>query len=529
MGQTRLDTLRERVYVQDTKRIPTADNVASDTLPREPVLLVEREGWTAKMPSKTVSLLTEESLERIHRESLRILENVGVRCENKRCREVLFHAGARPLGGTDIVRLPFSMVEQALAQITKRFELVHPNGERFTVPDGTSRVGTRVKMPKVLDYGLDACRPPCRQDVINLCEITNALPGAEFTVAIQVPSADVPKEIDVADSLGLALALTGRVSMCAPGTVDDARTCLDLVMAALGTDGFDDDPGTWIEINTTTPLVLGDREGGIILHVAGRHCPINVAPMPVAGVATPASLAGNLVLGNAEALFLTTLVDAIWQGAKVMFSTCGSLLNMRTANLSMGNAESCLLESAEVALAHRYGVATYKMGGYSDSQVPDVQAGIEKALTALTLSQSGADLVIMGGPLNNAAHHTYEQVVIDHDIWEISQRLSQEIVIDDDSLAYNLIAKVGPGGSFLGEQHTRRTVRNGEHYYGGSFNHTGRAGEENTMLARAHSRVEEILAAPSGFRAPSQSVGRIKAFVADHAFVQGIEAPEWTR
>ena len=481
------------------------------------------------MASKTVSLLAEESLERIHRESLRILENIGVRCENARCRDVLRRAGARASAGTDIVRLPAAMVEEALAQITKRFDLVHPDGTRFTIPDGVSRVGTRVKMPKVLDYKATSYRPPSRQDVINLCEITNALAGAEITVAIQYPSSDVPRAIDVADTLGLVFALTGHISMCAPGSVDDARTSLDLAMVAVGTDSLDRDPGTWVEINTTTPLVLGDREGDIILHVAGRHCPVDVAPMPIAGVATPATLAGNLVLGNAEALFLTTLTNAVWPGAKVMFSTCGSLMNMRTANLSMGNAESCLLESAETALAHRYGVATYKMGGYSDSQSPDIQAGIEKALTALTLGQSGADLVIMGGPLNNAAHHTYEQVVVDHDIWEMTQRLTREIVVDDDTLAYDLIAKVGPGGSFLGEKHTRRAIQGGEHYYGGSFNHTGRAGEEYSMLARAHARVEEILAAPGGYRAPSRSVRRIKDYVADHALAQGVEAPDWTR
>ena len=68
----------------------------------------------------------------------------------------------------------------------------------------------RVKMPKVLDYGAAECRPPRRQDVIDLCRIINALPGAEFTVAIQYPCSDVPPEIDVADSLGLVLAITGN-------------------------------------------------------------------------------------------------------------------------------------------------------------------------------------------------------------------------------------------------------------------------------------------------------------------------------
>ena len=159
-------------------------------------------------------------------------------------------------------------------------------------------------------------------------------------------------------------------------------------------------------------------------------------------------------------------------------------MNMRTAYLSMGAAETCLLSSGEMALAKYYGMPTTRMGGYSDSQWPDVQAGIEKAMALLILAQSEADFVTMGGPLDNAAHHSYEQVVIDHDIWEMAQRLTTEIVVDDDTLAYDVIEKVGPGGSFLGETHTRRAVQAGEHYYGGSFNHTGRAPARSTRCSR---------------------------------------------
>ncbi|HJW76940.1 MAG TPA: trimethylamine methyltransferase family protein [Thermoleophilia bacterium] len=480
------------------------------------------------MATKTASLLSRASLDRIHRESLRILENIGVRVENAECRRALERAGAKVVGQTDVLRLPAAMVEEAMAQLTKTFELVHPGGERFTVPDGRSHAGTRVKMPKVLEYGATSYRPPRRQDVIDLCRITSALPGAEFTVAIQYPCSDVPAEIDVADTLGLVLAITGRLSLCAPSNVDDARTSLDLAMVACGSDSLDRDPATWVEINTTTPLVLGDREGDIILHVVGRHCPVDVGPMPVAGVATPATLAANLALGNAEALFLCTLANALWPGAKVLHAVTGSIMNMRTAYLSMGSAETCLLSSGEIALARYYGLPTTRMGGYSDAQLPDVQAGIEKAFAILILSQSEADFVTMGGPLDNAAHHSYEQVVIDHDIWEMAQRLTREIVVDDETLAYDVIARVGPGGSFLGETHTRRHIQAGEHYYGGSFNHSGRAGEEYTMLARAHQRVEQILAEPFSYQAPQDAVRRVMDYVRDHAAARGVAAPAWT-
>jgi trimethylamine--corrinoid protein Co-methyltransferase len=478
--------------------------------------------------TKTVSLLDHDSLDRIHRDSLRLLENVGVRVENVACRDVLLKAGARPVGQTDVVRLPARMVEEALEQATKTYDLLGPGGQRIRLGDGRQHAGCRVKMPKMLDYGATALRPPCRQDVIDLCRVFSALPGAEFSCAIQYPSTDVPPEIDVADSMGLELAITGKLSLCAPGNVEDARTSLDMAMVAVGIDDLDRDPCIFAEVNTTTPLTLGDREGNIVLYLAGRGCPVDFCPMPIAGVATPATLAGNLLLGNAEMLFLTTLANAIWPGIKVLAATTGSLMNMRTGYLSMGAAETCLLSSGEVALAKYYGMPCTRMGGYSDSQWPDVQAGIEKAMAILLLAQAEADLVTMGGPLDNAGHHSLEQVVIDHDIWMMAQRLTREIVVDEETLAYDLIAKLGPGASFLGERHTRKAVQAGEHFYGGSFNHMGRAAEEYTMLAQAHQRVEEILAQPFEYGAPSDAVRRIKDYVRDHAREKKVAPPEWT-
>jgi trimethylamine--corrinoid protein Co-methyltransferase len=110
----------------------------------------------------------------------------------------------------------------------------------------------------------------------------------------------------------------------------------------------------------------------------------------------------------------------------------------------------------------------------------------------------------------------------------MAQRLTREIGVDDDTLAYDVIAKLGPGGSFLGERHTRKAVQAGEHYYGGSFNHIGRTGEEYTMLARAHQRVEEILARPFEYRAPAETVRRIQNYVRDHAKDKNVVPPEWT-
>lgn len=480
------------------------------------------------MARKTVSLLDRESLDKIHKESLKILENIGIQVDNPRCRSILEKAGAKRIGKSDIIRLPSQMVMEAIGQIAKEFELVHPTGERFTIPTSEVILGTRVKMPKVLDYKASECRAPKRQDVINLCHIHNNLPKASIALAIQHPCADVPLEIDVADTLGLAYAITGNFNIVATGNVEDTRVSLDIAQLAVGSDNTDRDPGIFVEVNTTSPLKHGNREGDIMLHILERHIPIDTGPMPISGVATPLTLAGNLAVANAEHLYLCTLANLVWPGAKVIHAVTGSIMNMRAANLSMGGAETCLLSSTEIALAKYYGIPTSRMGGYSDSYYSDIQAGIEKTAALLMLAQSGADIVVAGGPLSCAAHHSYEQIVIDYDIWEMCERISTEIDVNDDTLAYKTIADVGPGGSFIATQHTMDWVRSGEHYYGGSFNRTLLQGEEKTMFSRAHERVQNILHEPLEFRAPIDSIKSIKQYVRDFAKEKNVQTPEWT-
>ena len=48
------------------------------------------------------------------------------------------------------------------------------------------------------------------------------------------------------------------------------------------------------------------------------------------------------------------------------------------------------------------------------------------------------------------------------------------------------------------------------------------------MLARAHERVQEVLARPFAYGAPPDAVRRIKDYVREHAKERMVAPPEWT-
>ena len=479
------------------------------------------------MAVKRVSLLSQDALERVYHEALRVLEHVGVRVADPECVHILRRAGARVDGPSDIVHLPATMVTEALAQVTKQFDLVRPDGARYRLPSEQPRLITRVKMPQILDYGALQPRQPRRQDVINLARLAGGLRCVEFSYAVDFPSSDVDARLDVADTVGLMYAIAGNPGICAPVSLDAGRAWLDIAQAACPSGDLARDPTVLVAICTTGPLQLEAENGRLLRHVVGRGVPLAAEPMPMAGGSAPFTLAGALMLGAAEALFLFTLANAICPGAKVTYSALGTIMNMSAGNVSMAAPESMLLSSAETAMARYLGLSTYRPSCYSDSCYPDIQAGIEKAAFALMVALSGADLVLMGGSLNNANALSYEQVVIDHDVWELAMRCRREIEVSDETLDYADVAGVGPGGSFIGTEHTLRWLRSGEHLYGGTFNRSGQLGEENTMLARAHRRVEDILSRPLAFAAPPAAVQRIRDYLRGEARRLGVEPPAW--
>ena len=479
------------------------------------------------MPYKSVSLLDQDTLQRIQGESLRLLEDVGVHVGDPEAVETLRRAGARIDGQSGVVRLPRAMVLEAVDQLTGSFSLFDLCGLPLPLPGDRPRAGSRVRMPKFLDYGAVENRPVRRQDSINLCRLTSALPRYEWSVVIDAPASDGLPEIDYPEVMALALAIMGHPVLTAPTTEAGMQMCIELAAAASVSGDLDQGPNLMVCVNTTSPLQMAYEECRVLRRAVEAGVPIDVEPMTAAGATTPFTLAGTLMVENAEVLFMLCLANSIRPGAKAMESTVGSVMNMKGANLSLAAPESMLLASAEAAMTRLHGLPVMRMGGYSDPYYLDIQAGIEKAAFTMMIALSGADLVLMGGPLRNAAHQSYESLVIDHDIWEFIERCTTEIVVDTERLAYETAVEVGIGGSYFEADHTLAWLRSGEHYYGGSFDRSGRPGEQYTMLARAHARVQEILNQPLTYGAPADAVERIKQYLRDMAASRAVAAPDW--
>jgi trimethylamine--corrinoid protein Co-methyltransferase len=162
-------------------------------------------------------------------------------------------------------------------------------------------------------------------------------------------------------------------------------------------------------------------------------------------------------------------------GTPVIMGPIPATADMRSGKYLGGSVELGISNAAITQLAHLYQVPIYNSAGMTDSKIPDIQAGIEKAQSAIQVALAGTNFIHhAAGMLEDMSTIAYEQFVIDNEMLGMVMRAVRGIEVDDDTLALDVIDRVGPGGHYLADEHTLRYMRT-EHYYpSGVFDRRGR-------------------------------------------------------
>jgi trimethylamine--corrinoid protein Co-methyltransferase len=182
-------------------------------------------------------------------------------------------------------------------------------------------------------------------------------------------------------------------------------------------------------------------------------------PMPLAAGTGPATLAGNLVVQNAEALSGVVLLELAYPGVPAFFAGAPSVIDLKTGGYTGGSPEDYLLAGASTQLAHFYGVPMAMGTMATGAKEPDWQAAIDDSLSTFASVMTNADMMNGCGLLNGSKILSYPHMVMETEIYGIVQKVADGIVVDDETLALDVIKKVGPNGTYLAEKHTRQHMK----------------------------------------------------------------------
>jgi trimethylamine--corrinoid protein Co-methyltransferase len=199
---------------------------------------------------------------------------------------------------------------------------------------------------------------------------------------------------------------------------------------------------------------------------------------------------------HAEALAGVAIVQTFRAGARVLYGAFPTVMDMKTMEVATGCVEMGMMNTAAVQLAKRYNLPIYASGGLTEAKRPDIQAGFEKNFSNVTVAMMGADLIhLTAGLMDSAKAVSYEQLVIDNENAGMIHKILEGIEVNEDTLAFDVIRKVGPGGHYLIDEHTLNHLD--ELLYPElidrcSFDIWKAKGRPN-MFSRAQARVRSIL------------------------------------
>ena len=405
-------------------------------------------------------VLTERNIEEIHEASVQLLTDTGFLVSLPEAHEILENGGATVDRENNRAYLTREIISKCVKQAPAEFTF-YGREESKNIVLGGRRVhfGTGGKALYILDVNSER-RPAELRDIVNLGRLTDYLEYADFFI-IPVQPHDVNiNSLDVIEFYH-AFKSTTKPVMGGVTDLEGLKKVIEMASIIAGSkEKLQNKPFVGFITSITSPLKLEDDRTEILIEIARNKLPLVTSTAPIAGATAPVTLSGTLVLQNAEALIGVVLSQLVNPGCPVLYSAVPCVMDMRTGSFLMGTIESGLMNAAIAQMSQFYRIPCYTTVGAADSKLPDAQSAYESATTCMLTALAGGNFVHQAfGFLEGALTISYGKYIIDNDIIGSCMRTLRGIEVNDDTMALDVISKVGPGGDFLAEEHTVKYMR----------------------------------------------------------------------
>jgi len=407
--------------------------------------------------------VSDDELEAIHHASLRVLSETGIDFLDETARSQLAAAGAQVTG--ERVRFDPELVESLVATAPTEFILHGREPHRDLKFGGDHIIYTSVASPPFVTGLGQGRRDGNRIDYRNLIKMGQVLNAIHTVAGYPVEPMDIHPSIRHLEATHDMLTLSDKTPFVYSLGRQRNLDAIEMVRIVRGvdTDTLDKETSIYSVINASTPL----RYDTVMLHgiqeMSERNQLIIITPFTLAGAMAPVTIAGAVVLQNAEALAGIAYTQVVRPGSPVAYGGFTSNVDMRSGSPAFGTPEywkACLLGGQ---LARRYRLP-YRSSNVNASNSVDAQSAYESVIAIWGAVMGGVNLLLHGaGWLEGGLLTSYEKFVIDADLLNMVTEMLRPITVDDASLAVEAIAEVGPAGHFFGSTHTQERYAS-EHF-----------------------------------------------------------------
>jgi len=406
-------------------------------------------------------MLAEEKVRALHDGAIWVLEEVGVDVAHEGARQMLLAAGGS-LEGETLIKVPRSLVDRSLALAPGTFSLYDRTGEEaIKLGAGFTYYGAGVTNLAYLDIEGER-HDFTLEDIGKVAFLADALPNIDFVATPGVIKASPSTRVELLDQMAF-LQMVSNTMMPLVVLTPDAFQLEDILeMAALvvgGDESLKSKPFVMPYLNSVSPLLFNPETVDKLFLTGDRGLPVCLMAAPPVGGSVPVTPAAAVVVGAAETLMGLVLSQLRNPGTPYVSGLVPFVMDMRSGNTATTSPDIMHMMIAMGELTRSWGIPSLSSGAGSDSKIPDEQAAFEVPYYTQAVALGGMDMSFSAGRLECGLLHSPVLLVYADEAIGMHRKFFSGFEVDDTTLALDVIKDIGPGGFFLGHQHTRDHFR----------------------------------------------------------------------
>lgn len=397
--------------------------------------------------------------QKIHQATMWVFENVGIEIPHKDIIALLKKHGIRIDGSKAFFTEAQAMEWIGKAPASFTLHARNPVHNMVIGGGGINYVPAESGFPFITDYAGKE-RPALMSDYIDFIKLVQQIPFFHIAGGVMVTPSDLPTSEVFPTMLFSLMIHSDKCIFGGMGGIEETRRVMDMLAILFGKEELPKHPRAVTIISSASPLAFAKEMLDTLTGYVQNGQAVVIAPAVMAGVTGPVTMAGTMVVSNAEALTGIIIAQMLKEGAPVIYGSATSASDMRDGTFCIGSPESTQAIRIAKQMASFYGLPCRAGGALTDNRCHTMQTGMESMATLLTSAQSGVDFLIhSAGVLGGYRSLSYEKFLSDVEMIGMVEHMLRELPIDDGSLALDVIQKAGPGGEYLSARHTMKNFR----------------------------------------------------------------------
>jgi trimethylamine--corrinoid protein Co-methyltransferase len=390
---------------------------------------------------------------------MEILCKVGVVFHDAEAREIFQRHGLKVEGKK--VFFTEKQVQTALESVPGEFTIRARNPQKSVRIGGANMAfGPAWGAPFLIDTE-GRRRTMTLEDQKKFCKLVQTSPYLDLVAGSMATPAELPPKVGCAAMLAACFTLTDLPVISNPCSRENAQEIVDMAAIVFGGQAeVHKAPVTIVSINPLSPLTYTEEASSGLITYARNNQAMLISSMILAGISGPITLAGAAAMELAESLAGIVLAQCVRPGVAVVCGGTSCAADLRTGGVCLGGPEMLQLMDLSAQMAQHLGLPCRYGGNLTDSFSLNMQAGSESALGLALPVLAGVNFIHQAcGILGAYSAASFEKFVVDEELCGWLRRALTPVEISAETLALDLIARLGSGGNFMMTTETAKRCR----------------------------------------------------------------------